>query len=113
MARTGVVVLRTTTLTPWKRWGYLLAAALVASTKLSGCQRFGCVEMCQKYYYCVAPAVEQTFSCELKQDATCEWSKECRDCVQSAVCQDLPSPLGIPRGTFPDCFDVCPDLPRE
>lgn len=69
--------------------------------------------MCQKYYYCVAPAVEQTFSCDLRRDATCEWSKECRDCVETATCQDLPSPRDIPRGTFPDCFDVCPDLPRE
>jgi hypothetical protein len=95
------------------RWGSLLATALVASTQLSGCQRFGCVEMRQKYYYCVAPSVEQAFSCDLRRDATCEWSKECRDCVATATCQDLPSLLGIPRGTFPDCFDVCPDLPRE
>ncbi len=96
----------------WKR--YVPALVVVANATLAtGCQRFACSDMCRKYYNCVAPAVEQTFGCDLKSDARCEWSKECRDCVETAQCQDLPSPLGTPRGTFPDCFDVCPGLPRE
>ncbi len=93
---------------------YILALVVVANATLAtGCRRYGCADTCAKYYGCIAPAVEQTFGCELRTDATCEWSKECRDCVERSECRDLPSPRGTLGGTFPDCLEVCPDLPRE
>jgi len=82
----------------------LLIAALNTN-----CHTDRCPQICLKYYDCLVAQTGHTYDCEQRTDATCQWSPACADCIERSTCQ--PTDAGYPFGTFPDCLNVCPNLP--